>query len=70
MVVDLGEEGAVTLTGNFVSKQWCGHAGSYLSWADVDGDGIPDMLCDDSAGRHWALLIAKGGGIKRDLGMH
>jgi hypothetical protein len=35
-------------------KNWCGHKGSITNWADIDGDGKADILCDDSKGRHWA----------------
>ena len=40
-------------------KGWCGHAGSRTNWADVNGDGTADMLCDDTKGRHWYYLTQK-----------
>jgi hypothetical protein len=33
---------------------WCSHPGSTTSWADIDGDGKDDMICDDTKGNHWA----------------
>ena len=36
-----------------VKGGWCGHAGATTHWADVNGDGKMDMICDDTAGRHW-----------------
>lgn len=47
---------------------WCGHGGSKTSWADIDGDGNADMICDDNVGRHWARLMNGNRGVKRDLG--
>jgi len=38
------------------SQGWCSHAGSYLSYADFNGDGKADMFCDDNIGRHWVAL--------------
>jgi len=35
---------------------WCGHAGSATQYADINGDGKADMLCDDTRGNHWARL--------------
>jgi hypothetical protein len=71
MLLDL--EGPVSLVAppqlGLIRKGWCSHAGSYLSWADVDGDGIPDMLCDDIKGNHWASLSDGRGGIKKDIGL-
>jgi hypothetical protein len=32
---------------------WCGHPGARTSWADVNGDGKDDIICDDSEGSHW-----------------
>jgi len=43
------------------STGWCGHAGSYTQYADVNGDGKVDMTCDDTAGRHWTAFH-KGNG--------
>jgi len=40
---------------------WCGHGGSYTQWADINGDGKADLLCDDTAGRHWVKLSAGNG---------
>lgn len=37
-----------------ILKGWCGHPGSRTSWADIDGDGKADILCDDTKGNHWA----------------
>jgi hypothetical protein len=33
---------------------WCRHSGSTTTWADIDGDGKDDMICDDTKGNHWA----------------
>jgi len=46
---------------------WCGHSGSRTKYADVNGDGMADMICDDSAGTHWVLL-QNGLGFYKDLG--
>lgn len=35
---------------------WCGHSGSKTQWADINGDGKADILCDDTKGKHWARL--------------
>ena len=43
------------------SAGWCGHAGSYTQYADVNGDGKVDMTCDDTSGRHWTAFH-KGNG--------
>jgi hypothetical protein len=40
---------------------WCSHSGSYTQWADFNGDGKMDMMCDDSQGSHWSILTAVGG---------
>merc|ERR1719454_2507372 len=32
---------------------WCGHAGSYVDYADLNGDGRADQICSDHLGRHW-----------------
>ena len=72
MLLDL--EGPVNLVAppqlGLIKRGWCSHSGSSLSWADVDGDGIADMLCDDLQGRHWALLSDGRGGIKKDVGQY
>merc|ERR1711935_234900 len=38
------------------SKGWCGHAGSWTTWADINGDGKKDITCNDRLGRHWSRL--------------
>jgi len=53
--------------GNYLNG-WCGHKGSKTSWADIDGDGKADILCDDKSGRHWARLSNGDGKWKKDLG--
>lgn len=50
-------------------KGWCGHDGSRTNWADINGDGNSDMLCDDSEGQHWAML-SNGDGTFTDLGRY
>ena len=50
-----------------VKTGWCGHSGSETSWADVNGDGKADMLCDDSSGSHW-INIYMGNGKFLNLG--
>ena len=40
---------------HYLSK-WCGHKGAKTQWADVNGDGKADIICDDTAGRHWIRL--------------
>lgn len=51
-----------------VQRGWCGHAGSRTSWADINGDGKADMLCDDNRGNHW-IKLGLGNGKFRDLGL-
>jgi hypothetical protein len=53
-----------------IQTTWCSHEGSYTQWADIDGDGNADMLCDDSAGNHWAKLSEGNGKFKKDLGQY
>lgn len=36
--------------------RWCGHAGAFTSWADINGDAKADITCNDTAGRHWSRL--------------
>jgi hypothetical protein len=36
--------------------RWCGHAGAWTQWADINGDGKADIICDDTLGRHWSRL--------------
>merc|ERR1712086_1025119 len=36
--------------------KWCGHAGSWTTWADINGDGKKDITCNDRLGRHWSRL--------------
>merc|ERR1712070_72680 len=55
-----------TGSGNFGSSRhylsgWCGHGGSYTQWADINGDGKADLLCDDTRGRHWVKLASGDG---------
>merc|ERR1712224_609297 len=55
-----------TGNGNFGASRhwlsgWCGHGGSYTQWADINGDGKADILCDDTRGRHWVKL-SRGNG--------
>merc|ERR1712096_30814 len=40
---------------------WCGHAGSYVSYADINNDHREDQLCSDSMGRHWTRLAYGNG---------
>ena len=53
--------------GNFMNG-WCGHAGSRSTWADVDGDGKADLICDDTNGNHWLRTMNGIGGVKKDYG--
>jgi hypothetical protein len=43
------------------SKKWCGHKGGFTKYADVNGDGKADMICDDTFGRHWTAY-SRGNG--------
>ena len=53
-----------------VKQGWCGHGqGARTSWADINGDGKADMLCDDNLGRHWAML-SKGDGTFKNVGAY
>lgn len=47
---------------------FCTHKDSRLNWADVNGDGKMDMICDDYRGNHWVRL-SKGDGTWDKLGM-
>jgi len=49
---------------------WCSHPGSKTNYADIDGDGKADMLCDDSKGNHWAMLSNGDGKFKKNLGRY
>jgi hypothetical protein len=40
---------------------WCGHAGSYVDYADLNGDGRADQICSDTLGRHWHRLAYGNG---------
>merc|ERR1711998_104725 len=55
--------------GRHYMSGWCGHHGSRTNWADINGDGKADILCDDSAGRHWYRL-SRGGEGHFDGGRH
>lgn len=48
-------------------ENWCGHSGSYTNWADINGDGNADMICDDSQGKH-RIQLSNGDGTFKDLG--
>lgn len=53
-----------------VKNGWCGHGhGAHTQWADINGDGMADMLCDDNHGRHWAML-SMGDGRFKDMGAY
>lgn len=43
----------------YVKGGYCNHRDSYTQWADLNGDGTADMLCDDNKGRHWAISVNK-----------
>ena len=58
----------VDKSGLFV-REWCHDSTGHVSFADVDGDGIPDMICDSKFGKHWVLLLDGKGGFKKNLGM-
>ena len=32
-----------------------------VTWADINGDGADDMLCDNDHGDHWGLISNKDG---------
>jgi hypothetical protein len=35
---------------------WCSGSGR-TTWADIDGDGKADIICDDTrGGKHWAKI--------------
>jgi len=50
-----------------IAKNWCREPGEHTSWADINGDGKADMVCDGKNGWHWAKL-SLGNGKFRDLG--
>lgn len=35
-----------------VQGGFCGHKGATTTWADVNGDGRADLICDDTNGYH------------------
>lgn len=62
-----------------VKEKWCRYDGARTTYADINGDGRADMLCDNHNGEHWALLgngigyfedPVKGKGLWRDTIMH
>jgi len=56
----------VTDLGNYLNG-WCGHAGAKTRWADINGDGLDDIICDDNKGRHWGRLSNGDGTWMKDL---
>lgn len=71
MMLDIdGQVNLVRPHFGLIRSHWCLHSGASLSWADFDGDGIEDMLCDDDKGTHWVILSNGRGGIKKEIGMH
>ena len=40
---------------------WCGHAGAYTQYADLNGDGRADQTCSDHQGRHWHRMAYGNG---------
>lgn len=52
-----------------VLHSWCGHGGAVTRWADLNGDGKADIVCDDKAGRHWTML-GNGNGKFTNVGMY
>jgi hypothetical protein len=46
---------------------FCKQKGAYVQYADINGDGKDDMICDDLSGNHW-IQLSKGNGGWKDLG--
>lgn len=44
-----------------VKKGWCRQKGAKTQWADINGDGKADMVCDNTNGEHW-IQLSKGNG--------
>ena len=45
--------------GNILTN-WCGDKGESISYSDVNGNGMVDLLCSDSKGNHWAKINISG----------
>jgi len=46
---------------------WCGHPGSYVQYADINGDGRADQTCSDHQGRHWHRLAYGNGSFNKTV---
>ena len=42
----------------FVTNGWCTHQASVINWADMNGDGLFDIIClsNHNHGKHWILM--------------
>ena len=40
--------GRVQWVGESFMNGYCSHRGSIVTWADIDGDGMADAICDDT----------------------
>ena len=58
--------GVITESPVEVKRNWCAVDGSRASWADVNGDGYSDLLCDATNGYHHVLLSNGLGGFMSD----
>ena len=47
------DHGRVHWMNEYFFNGFCGHKGAITTWADVDGDGMADIICDDSVGNHY-----------------
>ena len=53
---------------HFHMNGFCDVKGGKVTWADVNGDGVADILCDDNHGGHWGRTMNKHGHVLRYLG--
>lgn len=54
--------------GRFLSN-WCNTHYGTMTWADIDGDGKADAICDEKNGNHYARL-SNGNGQSKGLGLY
>jgi len=47
---------------------WCTGSGDQISWADVNGDGVADMICYTWTSGYIYVILFKGGKPWKDLG--
>ena len=53
MCLDMRADMCVDMRAQDFLHNWCDHVGAKVSYADVTGDGLAELMCDDEAGNHW-----------------